>query len=130
MIYKLTNFSGEDVEKIFERIKLENKFNVLYVKNEIYIAYKNYAIFVHFPNAYKKIIRGLKISSEKINDQDTNFSQEVKEWIYNQFVKLELEEYEYKNQEKLKSIMDTLQEIDKELHQKVENKKIEKEGEA
>lgn len=121
MVYRISNFTENSLENIFKKVESDKRFNLFYKGGSIYIAYIKYLDYKKDSSKFKKFLKENNVFVEEISEDDIcKFSQEEKDWINIQLVRLELQKYEFFHQERLKSISETIKQIDKSLSDKLE----------
>lgn len=126
MIYKIMgNFDENNFNNILNSIK--TKYKILYKNNNLYIALKSYQENYESKELQfiKKICKHNNFIFIEINEKNImREDEEIINWCRDNFVRLEEEKYQVKNQKKLKEIMDNLDKMEKILKEQ----KLRKEG--
>ena len=112
MIYKIQcNFKEKSVGEVLS--KLESFFNIIFVNNVIYISLKSVDVLKN-PVELLKPKRDFFIM--EINEENLSFEPEVvRNWVRDHFVRLDLQRFEKEEQLKMKQLLESLDELEKQI---------------
>lgn len=115
MIYKVqTDFTSTDSTGLETVIKkLSKDFNVLFFNNCLFASVKNLQMA---PDIRKLLTPKSKFYITDITEENLRFEHNtVVEWCKDNFIKLDIQRFEKENQDRLKAIMELLEETEAKL---------------